>query len=533
MTQQPGAEVHEIARRAGVVAFFTLGSRILGAIRDIVVFHAFGATAATDAFFVAFTIPNVFRRLVAEGALTVAFIPVYTETRQREGNAAASALANAAFTLTLLGVGAITALGALGAGALVLLFASGFAHDPAQLAQATGLTRVMFPYLLLISGVALAMGLLNANGHFAAPAAAPMLLNLAIIGTAYFSNWFDPPILSLAVGVLIGGVAQLALQVPALLRAGLLPQLTRQLDLPATRKLLRLLGPAVFGLAVYQLNIIVIRQLASYLPPGHISYLYNADRLMELALGVFALSIATAALPALSDQAARADLGAVVKTFADSLRLTNFITIPAMVGLIALAFPIVSVLYLHGRFGLTDVQLTARALVAFAPGLLAIAIVRLVAQTFYALSDTRTPALVAVVSFIVNAGLGIALVGRHDSAGLAAALTVATSIQALLLLGLLRRTLGPLGLRLLALATLRQLIAAVVMGAAVHALALVGDWSQGPHRWHNPALLAALLVGGIALYALLVVLLRGDELQLLRVAWSRRRTPHPVPGNRA
>lgn len=520
--------MNQIARRAGVVAFFTLGSRILGAIRDIVVFHGFGATAATDAFFVAFTIPNVFRRLVAEGALTVAFVPVYVETQQHEGPAAASALANATFTITLLAVGLITLLGVLGAGALVLLFASGFAQDPAQLTLATALTRVMFPYLLLISGVALAMGLLNSNGHFAAPAAAPMLLNVAIIALAYFANWFEPPILSLAIGVLIGGVAQLALQVPALLRRGIHPRLTRRLDLPATRKLLRLLAPAVFGLAVYQLNIIVLRQIASYLPAGHISYLYNADRLMELALGVFAISIATAALPALSDQAARADHGALVKTFVDSLRLTNFITIPAAVGLIALAFPIVSVLYLHGRFGLTDAQLTARALVAFAPGLAAIAIVRLVAQTFYARSNTRTPALVAGIAFVANAGLGLALVGRFDSAGLAAALTVATALQALLLLGLLRHALGPLGLRALVWGTLRQLVAAAAMGGAVHALARAGDWAQGPHLPLNIGLLALLLVGGIALYALLVVVLHGDEVQLLRAAWKQRERP-PAP----
>ncbi|MBN2359317.1 MAG: murein biosynthesis integral membrane protein MurJ [Deltaproteobacteria bacterium] len=514
--------MHRIARRAGVVASFTMGSRILGAIRDMVVFHAFGATAATDAFFVAFTIPNVFRRLVGEGALAAAFVPVYLETRQREGPQGARSLADATFTATLLAVGAITALGALFAGGLVLLFAAGFAKDPAQLALATLLTRAMFPYLLLISGVALCMGLLNANGHFAAPAAAPMLLNLAIIGLAYFSEWFSPPVLSLAVGVLVGGVAQLALQLPALLRLGITPRPTLRLDLPGTRKLLRLLGPAVFGLAVYQINIIVLRQLASFLPAGHISYLYNADRLMELTLGVFAISIATAALPSLSQQAAAADRGALVGTFAESLRLTNFITVPAAVGLVALATPIVSVLYLHGRFTPPDAEVTARALIAFAPGLVAIAIVRLVAQTFYALSDTRTPALIAGAALVVNAGLGVALLGRFDSAGLAAALSIATGAQALLLLGALRRKLGAIGLRPLALATLRHLTAAGAMGAAVAALARLGDWQQGPALPRNVLLLVAAVVGGVALYGLLVVALKGDELRLLREAWRER-----------
>lgn len=516
-------ELGKITRRAGVVALFTLLSRLFGAARDIIVFHVFGAGAATDAFFVAFTIPNVFRRLVAEGALTIAFIPVYTETRQNQGPDAARKLSNAVFTLLFLVVGAIVALGSIFSGAMVYAFASGFSANAEQFALASMLTRWMFPYLLFISAVALCMGLLNAHKHFAAPAAAPVLLNIAIIASVVYADLFDPPIFSMAVGVLVGGLAQLALQVPVLIRYGLMPRPSFDFNQAPLRKLLRLMVPAVFGLAVYQVNIVVLRQLASYLPQGQISYYYNANRLSELALGVFAIAIATAALPSLSEQAARADMKAVLKTFGDAFVLTNFITIPAAAGLAALALPVVSVLYLHGRFELVDAEQTARTLMAFAPGLIAIATVRVVAQTFYALSDTRSPTEVAAAVLFFNATIGMILVGPFQVQGLAATLSLTSAIQALLLLIMLRRKLGSIGLRKIALSSFRQVITASLMGLMVYYLANLGQWSKGPASIRNLLVLSLSISLGAALYFILNYFLGAEEARSLLQAVQRRR----------
>ncbi|MFH1812109.1 MAG: murein biosynthesis integral membrane protein MurJ [Pseudomonadota bacterium] len=523
MSDAAQSEVAHITRRAGVVALFTMLSRVFGAVRDIVLFHMYGASAATDAFFIAFTIPNVFRRLVAEGALTIAFIPVYSETREREGLQAAQHLSDTVFTLLFLFVGALVALGCVFASALVMLFASGFSDHPAQLALTTTLTRWMFPYLFFISGVALCMGVLNAHKHFAAPAAAPVLLNVCIVGGALASDLFDPPILGVAIGVLAGGLAQLLLQVPFMMRRGLIPRPSLDVAQPAVRKLLRLMVPAVFGLAVYQVNIIVLRQLASFLPEGHISYYYNADRLMELALGVFAIAIATAALPSLSDQAARKDHVGMLRTFTDSFSLTNFVTVPAAVGLVLLGEPIVSVLYLHGRFDAADVAYTTRALLAFAPGLLAIAAVRVIVQTFYALGDTRTPVEVAFVILFVNTTVGMILVGPYEVAGLAATLSLSSAAQAGLLLMLLRRRLGPMGLRRVVVAGLQQLAASAGMGVGVWGVAQLGTWGLGPRSLANIAVLGLAIAGGVALYLGLSHLLGSREIGVLLDALNRRR----------
>lgn len=519
------SEVSKITRSAGVVALFTLLSRVFGAVRDIIVFHVFGASAATDAFFVAFTIPNVFRRLVAEGALTIAFIPVYTETREKQGPEAARRFANAVFTLLFLVVGVTVVLGSLFSGAMVYAFASGFAGDPAQFALASQLTRWMFPYLLFISAVALCMGLLNANKHFAAPAAAPVLLNIAIITSVIWADLFDPPIFSMAVGVLVGGVAQLSLQIPVLIRRGLLPRPSFQFNQAPVKKLLRLMGPAVFGLAVYQINIVVLRQLASYLPQGQISYYYNANRLTELALGVFAIAIATAALPSLSEQASRGETKALLKTFRDAFVLTNFVTIPATVGLGVLALPIVSVLYLHGQFTLSDATATSHALLAFAPGLVAIATVRVVVQTFYALSDTRSPTEVATVVLFLNTFIGMILVDPFEVQGLAATLSITSAAQAFLLMLLLRRKLGPIGLRQVAGASLRQLLTGIVMGAVVLAVAQLGDWSLGPKSLVNIGVLFFAISLGVGVYAALNLALGAAEAKTLLQAIQRRRKP--------
>lgn len=429
------APAENLTRNAGIVAAFTLLSRIAGFVRDQVIIHFFGATRTTDVFWMAFTIPNVLRRLVAEGALTVAFVPVYTETRE-ESDVAAKRFLAASFGLVAVGMIGVCGLGMLGAPALVWAFASGFADDPAAFALCVSLTRWLFPYVYFISLMALAMGVLNAHRRFAAPAAAPILLNLTFIGSALFlREAFDPPIFVLVIGVLAGGVAQLLLQIPSLLRAGLLVWPRLDLGSPAIRKLLRLLAPAVFGLAIYQLNIILLRQFASHLPSGQITYYYNADRLIQFAYGVFAIAISTAALPTLSEHYARGRLDDLTATWRSSTNLTNFVTIPATFGLMAVAYPLVSVGYFHGKFTLEDVRMTAATTMAFAPGLVALGAVRATIQVFYAAHDTKTPVLASGVSLVSVLIFGFAFF-RYEVVGLGAALTVATWVQ-LGVLGLL------------------------------------------------------------------------------------------------
>ncbi|MCP4503145.1 MAG: murein biosynthesis integral membrane protein MurJ [Deltaproteobacteria bacterium] len=434
-------EAKDVRRGAGIIAAFTLLSRIAGFVRDQVVIHLFGASRNTDVFWMAFTIPNVMRRLVAEGSLTVAFIPVYTKVKETEGDEEAKRFLAHTMGLIAFGVLGICALGALGAEWLVLAFASGFRDDPASFELCVSLTRWLFPYVYFISFVALAMGVLNAHKRFAAPAAAPILLNVSIVGCALLTKqYFDPQIYVLAAGVLLGGAAQFLLQIPALKSAGLLVRPRISLSSPHVKHLLRLMLPALFGLAVYQLNIIVLRQFASYLPQGHITYYYNADRLIQFAYGVFAVAISAASLPVLSEHFTKGRIQAMIDAWKFSTKTTNFVTIPAACGLFAIATPIVSLGYLHGKFTFADVQLTAFTTMSFAPGLIALGAVRSTIQLFYAAHDTRTPVIASTMTLASVLVLGWLLL-PHEVVGLGLALTLSTWIQLVVLLSLLKRRL--------------------------------------------------------------------------------------------
>jgi|GEM_PF-14110 len=438
------SENASVRRGAGIIAAFTLLSRIAGFVRDQVVIHLFGATRNTDVFWMAFTIPNVMRRLVAEGSLTVAFVPTYTKVRETEGDAAAKRFLSHTLGLIAFGVLGICALGMLGAEWLVLAFASGFKDDPASFALCVSLTRWLFPYVYFISFVALAMGVLNAHKSFAAPAAAPVLLNISIVACALLlGDWFDAEfsrIYVLAAGVLVGGLLQFLLQLPALGKEGLLVLPRVSLSSPHVRHLLKLMAPALFGLAIYQLNIIVLRQFASHLPEGQITYYYNADRLIQFAYGVFAVAISTASLPVLSEHFAKGRIPEMLDAWRYSTKMTNFVTIPAAGGLFAVALPIVAVAYFHGKFTYDDVVTTAFTTMAFAPGLIALGAVRATIQLYYAAHDTRTPVMASAVTLVSVFILGFALF-RFQVVGLGVALTLSTWMQLLVLVALLRRRL--------------------------------------------------------------------------------------------
>ncbi len=467
------SENSKVTKAAGVVGAATFLSRIFGFIRDVVIAGFFGAGLSSDAFFVAFRIPNLMRRLFAEGSLSIAFIPVFTEYLTSQGKDEAFNLARSAMRLLSVFLVIIALLGILLSPLIIRVVAPGFSGSPEKLSLTVALTRIMFPYIFFICLVALCMGILNVLGHFAAPAIAPVFLNIAMIGSAFLiSPYMEDPITGLAVGVLIGGGLQLALQLPFLVKKGFYFWKKAKIFHPGLKKVGVLMLPAVFGAAVYQINILIGTLLASLLPEGSVSYLYYADRLVQFPLGIFAIATATAVLPSLSRQAAANDYTALRDTFAHAMKLVFFITIPSMVGLIVLREPIVALLFKRGAFDDETTRLTAYALLYYGIGLWAFSAVRIVVSTFYALQDTKTPVKMAVISIFANIVLSIILMGPLGHGGLALATSVASMLNLGLLVRALKQRLGALGWRSITGSALKTTVCSGIMGAVVWTIAL-------------------------------------------------------------
>ncbi len=521
------AESHRVTRAAGVTGAWTLASRILGMVRDQVVAYLFGASMAADAFYVAFRLPNLLRRLSAEGAMSAAFVPVYAQVLQEQGAPAARRTASTVLSLLGLVLLAVTALGVIFAPAMIRVMAPGFADEPEKFALTVTLARVIFPYVLFISLATLLMSQLNTHGHFALPAAAPATLNVCVIAAAFLLGpLFAGPAMGLAVGVTLGGAAQLFMQMPALARRGVLPRPVRpRLDDPL-RRMIRRMGPVLLGGAAYQINQFVGTMLASLLPTGAVSWLYYADRLAQFPLGVFGLAMSTAILPSLSRQAAQKDARAFAATAGHGFRLNFFIAMPAAAGLAVLAGPITSLIYQHGRFSAADAQATALALAAYAVGLPLVSMTTVLVRVFNALDDTRTPAVVGAVAVAANLILSGLLMWPLGHAGLA----LASSLAAGLNLFLLQRRLGRFGDYVAGAnfhrGTLGTLAASAGMGLAVW-LVCLADFAplSGAGRAIQTA---AGVVVGVAVYLILARLLGSEELRELRSAFSRRnRTARP------
>lgn len=509
------SENARVTRAAGIVGSATLLSRIFGFLRDILVAGVFGTGIGADAFFVAFRIPNLLRRLFAEGSLSIAFIPVFTDHLENKGREEAFALARSALkSLSLVLVG-VTLLGILFAPQIIHVIAPGFADAPEKLALTVALTRIVFPYIFFICLMALSMGILNVLGHFAAPALAPVLLNLAmILSVILLSPHLSEPIFGLGVGVFIGGALQLALQVPFMVRKGFRFWERGPLFHPGLLRVLRLMGPAVFGAAVYQINILVGTLLASLLPGGSVSYLYYADRLVQFPLGIFGIAMATAVLPSLSRQAANRNFDALQNTFSHALNLILFITLPAMVGLIVLREPIVEVLFRRGAFDAQSTRLTAVALMYYSVGLWAFSAVRVVVSTFYSLEDTVTPVRTAVISIIFNILLSLALMGPLRHGGLALATSLSSMINLGLLTLTLKRRLGTLKWRKILESTCKSLLSSAIMGIAVWHLA---HWMapEGVKTIDTAGSLLICVLAGSAVYGILAGILKSKELETL------------------
>jgi putative peptidoglycan lipid II flippase len=508
------SEKENVSQSAGVVGFFTFLSRILGLVRDMVVARFFGSGMAADAFFVAFRIPNLLRRLFAEGSLTIAFIPVFTEYLNQKTREEAFQLARVILTLLSSVLVVVTLLGVFFAPWIVRAQAFGFGGSGIKYDLTILLTRITFPYILLISIVALFMGILNSLRHFAAPAAAPIFLNIGIIlSTFWISPHFFQPIVGVAVGVLIGGILQVGLQIPWAFKKGLSILPCWMPDHPAVKRIGLLMLPAIFGTAIYQFNQFMGTLLASFLAEGSVSWLYYADRLVQFPLGVFAVAISTAALPSLSRQAAEKDFDAFRDTLGHALRLVFFITIPSMAGLIILGRPMIQVFFERGAFDAFSSTMTARALFLYSLGLWAFSGIRVMVSAFYALQDTKTPVKVAAVTMAANLIFSLLLMERLKHSGLALALSLASSLQIGLLVFFLKRRIGAWNLRPIFVTAGRCILASMVMGLIIHYV-YQGWWVPDPARgvWHLATHLAALVLIGAFSYFVVTYILGCREL---------------------
>lgn len=527
------SEDSTIARPAGTVAFFTLLSRILGLARDMVVAFSFGAAAHADAFFVAFRIPNMLRRMVAEGALTASFLPVYVDHLVNRDPEEAEKVVHITFTLLTIVLTLLTLVGVALSPWIISVFAPGFLNVPGKFELAVSLNRIVFPYIFFVSLVALCMGILNARGHFAAPAASPILLNVfMILGALLLSRWCTPPIYGLAIGVVLGGISQLLLQLPALTRNGVRFRPDFSFRNRSVRRIGLLFLPAAFGAAVYQLNIFVSNLLASFLPEGSISYLWYASRLLEFPLGVFGMALATAAFPSLSQQSSRQDATRFHRILEDTLGLITFVTLPATVALIVLRLPILEVLFQRGAFGpLTSVR-TADALLYYCIGMWPIAASRILVSAFHSAQDTRTPMKLSFVAFVANVILSLLLMGPMLHCGLALANSLSSLLNAGLLFYCFRERYGVWGLGWVRDTGLRVVLATAVMGLGLIALMQVVGWEASGSIAGKCLRLGFWVAAGGGIYLLACFLCRVKELYTIQKSLMRRVSHETTPLDR-
>ena len=504
-------------RSTAVVSGMTFLSRILGLVRDIVVARFFGAGLATDAFFVAFKIPNFLRRLFAEGAFSQAFVPVLTEYQSQKGAVATQALVDQTARRLAQTLFAVTVVGVLAAPILIYLFAPGFT-DMGRRAMAVDMLRITFPYLLLISLTAFFGAILNAHHRFAIPAFTPVLLNVSLIGAAiWLSPQLEMPVYALAWGVFIGGVAQLLLQAAALKRLGMLPRWRRATAAErvageeGVRRILKLMLPALFGTSVSQLNLLLDTLLASLLVAGSVSWLYYADRLMEFPLGVYGIALATVILPGLSRKHAEANAEHFSATLDWALRMVVLIALPASVGLGVLAGPLLSTLFEYGEFAHNSVLMAQVALWAYAIGLIAFILVKVLANGYFARQDTKTPVRIGIIAMVSNMLLNIlfvALLWWFEVAALHAGLALATAASAFVnayLLGRGLRRSGVLKLR----PGWRSLLLQAGLASALMGVVLVWfqptltDWSAAEMSTRVLWLIGLVLLGKAIYFAVL------------------------------
>ncbi len=487
-------------------------SRVAGLIRDMVVAGIFGAGFATDAFFMAFTIPNLLRRFFAEGSLTAAFVPTFSDVLHKQGADEARKVASICWTLLMLVLAVVMLAGVLGSPLIVKGIGFGFSAVEGKLALTDHLNRIMFPYIFFVSLLALVTGILNVFGKYFWPSLSPLFLNLCMILCAlFFSSSFDVPITALAVGVLLGGIVQFVIQIPVLKSVGVRLRFNANFRHPAVRRIATLMLPGIAGVAIYQINVVVTRLLASFLPEGSVSFLYYGQRLFEFPQGIFIVSLAQAVLPSMSRQAALGDTDGLKESLRFALVLIGLITIPAALGLMLCSQPVFSLFFMSGKFSYEDVRQSALALAFYAPGLLFVGASRVIVPAFYAMKNTRTPVWISFWTLLVNAGLGLALMGPMKHLGLALALTLSSVFNCILLVWALRRRYGRLGLKPVFLTFLRLIPVSAVMAATVWYVLQFGTWSAMGNHGMKAVILVAAVCAGVLVYALGCMAMRIPE----------------------
>jgi len=512
-------------RSAGKVSLATLISRILGLVREQVFAYLFGAGMAADAFVAAFRIPNLLRDMFAEGALSAAFIPTFTEKLTTSGQPEAFRIARILFTFLLLAVSALVTAGIIFAPAVVNEIAGGFEDAPGKISLTIELARIMMAFLLLVSLAALVMGILNSLGVFGVPAFAPTLLNVGMIVAGFLiCPFFDPPIIGMALGVLLGGLGQLLFQVPSAYKRGFRFGLNFNFSDPAFIRIIKLMIPMAVGFSATQINVFIVTRIAASLGEGSVAYLNYAFRLMHLPLGIFALAIATVSLPEISRYAALGDRTQMAAAYLRSLRLGLFLVIPAEVVMVFGGETIIAALFQHGRFTAADTAAAAQALAFYSIGLLTYAAVRITVPVFYAFKETAKPIIASVISVAVNISLCYVLKDQLGFRGLALAASLAGFANVGLLLLLLRRRLpelsykrelGPLG---------RVILANLILAAAIflwERLKLIDPATAG--LLPRLAGLTLMLAGGILLYLGAAKALGVTDLQGLMRIFTRLR----------
>jgi len=457
-----------IIRSAGIIGFATVVSRILGFIRDILIAGFFGTARYAQAFVVAFRIPNMLRDLVGEGATNAAFVPVLSEYHATREKQEFWHLSNVLLNMLLIVLSSITLLGILFSPVIVRLIAPGFANDPEKLNITIYLTRIMFPYVLLVGLLAYSMGILNSLKHFSAPAFAPAILNCSIILCILLSKG---NVTALAIGVLIGGVVQLLIQFPVLLSKGFTFNFKSGIFHPAVRKIGFLLLPRILGSCVYQINIFIntmLASLSSIVGDGGVAALYYANRIFQFPLAIFGMAIAQAALPTMSREALESGLGRLKYTLSFSLRAVNFIMIPASVGLIVLARPITRILFERGMFDSYSTYITAHALIFYSIGLFSYAGIKILVSCFYSLKDTLTPVKIASMSLLLNIVLNVIFMFPLKISGLALATSLSGSFNFFLLFFMLKKKIGDLGGIEILVSFLKSVGASLVMALCIY-----------------------------------------------------------------
>ena len=493
-----------LIKSVSTVSLWTLASRITGLARELLMAAAFGASAMTDAFNVAFRIPNLFRRLFAEGAFSQAFVPVLAASKARHGDAPTKVLVDRVATLLVLALVVTCLVGVVAAPWLVWAMASGLQKNPAGFDAAVFMTRFMFPYIGFMSMVALASGVLNTWKRFAVPAATPVLLNVCMIGAAWLLvPWFRQqgiePIFAMAAGVMLGGLLQLLVQIPALLKIGMLPRLGLSLSSlrqavadPDTRNIGRLMLPALLGVSVAQISLLINTQIASHLPTGSVSWLTYADRLMEFPTAMLGVALGVVLMPQLAGARARDDAQNYSALLDWGLRIVVLLAVPCAVGLLLFAKPIVAVLYHYGAFTGADVMQTTRALMGWGVGLVGLVAIKVLAPGYYASQDIKTPVRIAVVVLIATQLMNLVLVPHFQHAGLSLSISLGALLNAgWLLVGLVRRgSFRPL-------AGWGRFVFQVAAATAVLVAYLM--WAQGLVDWVEMRAQAWLRIGWLAL----------------------------------